>query len=652
MRLSRNPVSLVKKWRDWIASFLFFLKIFMFQKFKSPIFLACIIAALTFLAYSFALNDSFKTLDDDASIVENQSIKDFAHVDKIFKVSFFGRGSYYRPLIQLSFMLEHHFFGTNAFYYYLTNIMIHAINALFVFAIMTRLLKYSKYPNASFSGALIFAIHPIHWEAVSNISGRGILLCTFFLLGTFYLFINTEKRKLLMPFAVLSFALALLCKESAGVFPLVLLAYQFFVEKPAVKKAKGTKCNWLESFSLVIPFFILNGIYLFIRHSLNITKLYYWRNLNEWALGFLTFLRSVITDIRLLVFPVDLIFDRSRKLFVRFFDVELILTVLFFAGLVSLIWRYRKKFTPLQKFFIVWPCIELLPVSQLLTSIGTQPGYISTAEHFLYMPSIGIFALAAMLLSKLCDENKAREIIPPNLFIFAVSGACVFFFMSTIQHNIYSSNEIAMFERSLKFNPDNVRIRNSLAFTYAKSSRFKEAEKHFRKTLEIIPNDAWALIGLGKALCDQGKYVEGLKVYESVRDAGGREVTLEENKKATYRILQGIYEEMLKDDASDPDIHYSLAVAYSVAGKFKEAAMHYEKAIDLKSDFRNALFNLGSIYGILGDDEKAARYYTQALSKTGSYDDMDREVYRALGQIYQMTGDVQKAREYNRKAGE
>src|SRR5262245_8272604 len=88
------------------------------------------IVGLTFLAYSFALQGSFKTMDDEVSIVKNEDIRSFKNIGKLLTSSFFGDKSYHRPMVMISFMTEYHFWGLNALYYYVTNIFLHTINAL------------------------------------------------------------------------------------------------------------------------------------------------------------------------------------------------------------------------------------------------------------------------------------------------------------------------------------------------------------------------------------------------------------------------------------------------------------------------------------------------------------------------------------------
>jgi len=404
---------------------------------KTGPFLIVTIIILTLSAYSFAVHDSFKTMDDFGSIIDNEMIKNFSYIDDIFKSSFFGKKAYYRPLVQISFMLEYHLFGLNPFWYYLDNIFIHIVTAMLLFFVIKRMFDRQV---PAFFVALLFAIHPIQWEAVSNIPGRAILLCGFFIIKSFHFFIISERKPSSYYTSILFFSIALLCKESAVVFPVLLLSYRLLL-----KSEEGLKRNIIK----VLPFFCLNGVYLIIRRSLGITKLFYWNSIAESFFGFLTFLRSVITHLRLFILPVDLHFDRSAPLFTSLFDLGLIFTVIFFASIITALYKFRSKISRSVMFFISWFCIEMISVSQIVVTIGVQPGRISTADHFVYLASIGIFALAVMGVDNLLEINKSKKFIDQKLFVLVIFSVFAFFFLMTVQNNIYSSNEIAMFERSL-----------------------------------------------------------------------------------------------------------------------------------------------------------------------------------------------------------
>lgn len=490
-------------------------------------------------------------MDDEISIVRNDAIKSLANAPEILTSSFFGKQAYYRPLVSISYMIEYHLFGLKPLYYYLTNILIHIATSISLFFLLNFLFRRKM---LAFGVALLFAIHPIHWEAVSNIPGRAILLCAFFYVNAFFLFCRSRKDKRTYIFSLAAFILALLSKESAAMLPLLLLSYQFFLGR----EKRGGGERWEKWILPVVPFFLVAGLYLLLRRYLGITHLFYWHSIKGALLGVMTFLRSVITYLRLFVIPVDLQFDRSRQLFSGLLNVEALGTLLFFAVMIILIVRFRRKLSATALFFMTWFGIELIPVSQIVASIGVQPGHISTAEHFLYTPSVGIFVLIGLAFQKLYQESLRGKIISLKYFKILMAGLYAFLFLMTVQANLYATNEIAMFERTLGLNPSNIRVRNSLALAFAKLNRFEEAEGHFREVLDTAPWDARARIGLGKALCDQGKFQEGIREYEKVRQPGDLRELLAENLRLTYNILISQYRETLEKDPNNREVRNAL----------------------------------------------------------------------------------------------
>lgn len=573
-----------------------------------------LLALVTFFVYSFSVNGSFKTMDDDYSIVRNENIRSFRNLPKIMTTAFFGDESYYRPLVTVSFMKEYHFFKLNPVPYYIDNILIHILNAFWVFAIV---LALTDRRTIAWGVAFLYALHPIQWEAVSNIPGRAILLCAFYCLAAFYFFIHSGRHKYFSYVSLAAFALALLCKESAGVLPLVLFSYAYFV-----KRKQGL--TFPRLITTFVPYAVVAAIYLWVRHILGITKTFPWHSLSDTVLGFLSFLRSVMIDFRLLLFPVDLYFDRSQPIFTSFFHPALISTVLFFIFLASVLWIKRKKISGLQAFCVSWFFIELLPVSQIITTVGVQPGYISTAEHFLYLPSIPFFILAVLALDHYVQISLERKSVSPVIVRFGMIGLALFFILMTVQYNIYSRNETSMFERTLKINPSNTRIRNSLALSYAKRKRFDLAERNFRKVLEVEPLNNRARIGLGKSLCDQGKFWEGLREYEKIREPGNLQTLLDGNIKSTLLFLISHYERLVRLHPENARAFHSLGVLYSKMSNPQKAVGYYEKAIALDGSLKESIFNLASTYQMLGEREQAIALYQRVLSLKSGPDELDR----------------------------
>ncbi len=592
--------------------------------FQSTFGMILVISVLTLSAYSFMLQESFETLDDEVSIVKNPLITSFSHLPEIFQTSFFEGNAYYRPLVTTSFMVEYHFFGLNAYYYYLTNMLIHLCTAISVLFLMNFIFNNR---TIAFFVSLLFAIHPVQWEAVSNIPGRSILLCACFYINAFLFFCLSQGRSgkavnaspakeensgrcLYYMLSLIFFTLALLSKESATVFPILLISYTFFFRNRLVPVMLLIR----QLIGSVAPFFIILGGYVLVRRHLEMTHLFYWRSTSESLLGFMTFLRAMMSDVRLFILPVDLHFDRMRHVFTNFFDPELLGTLFFFLMFSFFIYRSRKKLSKEVLFFLSWFFIELMPVSQILVTIGVQPGYISVAEHFLYTPSVGMLVLLVLSFRWIFEFNARRNFVSSNVLKSIAGGFCGFFFLTTIQQNIYTSNERAMFLQTLHFDPDNTRVRNALALAYARDKLFKEAETEFRKILRFDPLNTRARIGLGKALCDQGKFLAGTAEYEKVRDPGGLKKLLDTNRHLTYQILVGKYQKMIEHNPQDPAVYYSLGVIYSKMQEHQAAVEQYKKAVDLQPDFSNALFNLASSLEAMGDLEQSRSYYQKFLS--------------------------------------
>jgi Flp pilus assembly protein TadD len=608
---------------------------------KGLVFL-CLFVVVVF-TYSFMISTEYKTMDDEVSIVQNKDIRSWSSAGKLLTTSFFGGDAYYRPLVSLSFMVEYHLFGLKAQYYYITNMLLHIASSFVCYQIMVLLLKRFTW---AFAVSLLFAVHPVHWEAVSNIPGRAILLSAFFAFVAFYYFclsVQERGRWRYRIFSWISFGLSLMSKESGGVLPVLMLSYLYFLGR----KSQEPILRWTRP---LIPFFIIEGIYIAVRHMLGINKLFYWRSLEESGLGFVTFLRSVITHMRLFVLPWDLQFDRSRPLFLSLWEREALATALVFLLILILFIKWYRRFSPLSLFLISWFCIEMVPVSQFLVSIGVQPGYISTAEHFLYSPSIGVFALMVMGADALRQQIVSRKILSSKAWQIIVAGGYLYLIIMTIQANIYSRHELAMLQRSLELTPHNARLQVSMGLLYAKKNRFAQAEFHFRKAMEYSPYDVRGRIGLGKALCDQGKYWEGIAEYEKITDAGSLSELLDGNKKATYQILTNVYQRRIDQEPHNADAYYSLGVVFTKMDQLDSAIAVYLKALQINPHQRNTLFNLGYCLATQGRLADAAVFYERLIGESDPGDGLQHQTYFQLSLIYTSLGNQARAKEYKARA--
>ncbi len=179
--------------------------------------------------------------------------------------------SFYRPVLGLSFFIDYFLFGANCTGYHLTNILIHAGNAVLVFY-LSRFLETCFWSErksgfAPLAAALLFVATPLHCEAVTWISGRADPLFTLFFLVSYLLFLHLFQRgigspcgKVLFFASLFSFILALQTKETAVVLPL-LIALSVSVPDLSV----GRTVLIRDKLKLVAPYVAITFGYLFLR---------------------------------------------------------------------------------------------------------------------------------------------------------------------------------------------------------------------------------------------------------------------------------------------------------------------------------------------------------------------------------------------------
>ena len=601
------------------------------------------------IAHAVVLGGSFKTMDDETSIIRNQNLRSFFSLGRIFTESFFGGDrTYYRPLVTFSFLLDYQIAGLKAFFYYLTNLLLHLANTVLLFFIFDVLLKKK---SLSFPAALLFVVHPVSWEAVANIAGRPILLCAFWQFAAFLLYLRyatqsrlNPRRKVYYVCALLAFALALLSKESAVVLPFFIVGYEYWMGR----RHKG-KVLAAQTVKRLLPLVVVVAGYLLLRKVLGITNVVFWPSVQYLFFGVLTFVSSVLVYLRIFIFPVDLHFDRTTAYFTSFADSGVWLTL---AAIVIFGWmagRFHRQWSRRAKFLLFWFGITLLPVAQLIPLLA-HSGYAATADHFFYIPSAGLFAFFVLAARTVFQRTiRRRTISRPSGLLLAVT-VFIYFTLITIGQNLHAVHELSMFATSLWYDPYNTRVRNCYALALAKAGLFADAEQEFRKVLAAEPWDTRARIGFAKSLCDQGKCLEAVFEYEAISGAGNMQDLLDDNLKYAYDVVIRQYQKRLEQEPDNSQLHYSLGVMYAKTGRSREAIREYLQALRLDPRSQPALYNLGSLLESSPQPEKAVVYFKKVIVLGRGKDQLSEYAYRHLSKIYELRGHARRARAYFRAA--
>ncbi|KAF0248391.1 MAG: hypothetical protein FD167_2204, partial [bacterium] len=176
-----------------------------------------IILLLSLLSFSNIISGEF-VADDIFYVVENESIKSLFNLDIFFYKQSSTRNfinfNTYRPTYFFTLAIEYALFGLNPTGYHLVNIFLHAINGFLLYSLT---LKYTSKKLLALLTALIFAVHPIHTEAVSNITGLSEVLTAFLLFFAIWCYSCSKKLDFYYLFSLVCYLLGIMSKESGVV---------------------------------------------------------------------------------------------------------------------------------------------------------------------------------------------------------------------------------------------------------------------------------------------------------------------------------------------------------------------------------------------------------------------------------------------------
>ncbi len=557
-----------------------------------PAVLAIII--LGAICYLNSLKGSF-IWDDEYLIQANPRIKSLSNIGKLFTGDI-GAGtgqksSSYRPLQMMTYMLDYSVWRQNIVGYHLTNVLIHIGATLGIFALVY--LLFSDFLLAILT-AVFFEIHPIHTEAVSYIAGRADPLSLLFIVLAFIAYLNKRKEKNTFSFIalVICYCAALLSREGSIIFPCLLLLYHF-VFKEKIK---------LKRFWAVV---IISTIYILLRSTVLKPfhpEFVYSSTLLQRLPG--SFLAAA-EYLKLLIAPFNLHMEYGISWF-PYTHPEVILGFLITAA--AIIWAIRSlKTNKVVSFAILWFFVGLLPVANL------YPVQVYMAEHWLYLPSIGFFLLAAHEGLVFYRKPQLSRTV---LTVAIVAG--LFYAVRTIQQNRYWSEPLYFYERTLKYTTS-PRILNGLGMEYMHMGRNSEAAELFKKANESDKRFVNSQDNLGMSYLNSGHIEEAIALFQDAIKRDPKDSGSYYNLGNAY-LRQGKYAEAIEYDKKALELNPELlaayndtGIAYAMTGRQEEALAAFKKVAELNPDSVEANINLGNAYATNGRFPEAIVLYKKAL---------------------------------------
>ncbi|MGA2799016.1 MAG: tetratricopeptide repeat protein, partial [Thermoguttaceae bacterium] len=316
-------------------------------------------------------------------------------------------------------------------------------------------------------------------------------------------------------------------------------------------------------------------------------------------------------------------------------------------ALTAVLWRYRKSRS--RPLLLAWGffCVALVPVMGL-TDTGFMK-YSLVADHYQHIAIIGVIAAVSAGFS-LWRGSAPGKTSRAAQFV-AVAAAAVLIFLTWRQCGIYRE-DIALYQETLKKNPQCLLVQYDLGISLVRADRFQEAVNSFRRVLEINPDFAEAHNNLGNALFQTGRSQEAI---EHIR----RALSLKPDSPAAHfnmgkilssmgRIQESLehLQEAIRLKPDYHEAHYWLGNVLLSKGRLREAIEHYMIAIRLKHDFCQAYNSLGDALLKAGEPEEAIERIRQALWLNPNFP----EAWYNLGNAYKTLGQYQQAIEHYRHA--
>lgn len=497
-------------------------------------------------------------------------------------------GTYYRPLLLVSFLGDKYLWGLEESFMHLENLLFHLANCLLLYAVARRageLLRVAS-PWPPFLAALLFAIHPINTESIDWISGRTDLLAGFFLLLSVYLLLRRPGSVGASTAGAVSLLLACLAKDTAIFLLPALLLLPFFLPSPDENHPtlRQTTVRYLPH---LLVFSAAAAAYFAFRELA----------FKQGDLGARQVLTHVVGGQRDgLILTLRLVLKAAgfyvKKLFMPFplnFAIVHVSDFYIVIGLllgVLLLWLLTRR--TLAAFFFL--AAAAIGSSALLVPL-LKMTWTPLAERYMYIPS-GFF-LVGITFSVARWRLLARY---QRLFGCGVAALILVAVWGTAQRNFLWQDNLALYRDTVRKSPDFTPARNQLAIALFAKGKNKEADTII--TSIQLPKDLinrqYGLISKATVLLNNGDYTGArILLNQALTDPGKHEVAILElllntdklqlmAKKATPKELYpGSVKTLsrLIELTNDPFYSYRLGIVNMQVGEREKALTAFNTVV-------------------------------------------------------------------------
>ncbi|CAH1799956.1 unnamed protein product [Owenia fusiformis] len=615
---------------------------------SSQIYSAIVVLAVTVCYYN-ALECGF-VFDDASAIKENKDLRPKTPISNLFWNDFWGTPmpkekshKSYRPLCVLTFRLNYAWGELDPVGYHLVNVILHAAVCLIFMRVCCSVMS----ELSSFLAALLFAVHPVHTEAVTGVVGRAELLSSIFFLAAIMAYsaaasssIHTDWKY--VGVTLMLVAIATLCKEQGITVVAVCCVYDIFVlqkitiptllqtgislfrGKPTknsknAKVTSGLPPKLRRAVTRAIVLLASTLVLLVARIKVMGAQLPVFTKFDNPASAAptpsrqLTYNYLLSINAWLLLFPKSLCCDWTMgtiPVIQGFSDPRNLATLLFYAMLGSLVYfavvskGQRTQALILGLAMLVLPFI---PASNLFFPVG-----FVVAERILYLPSMGFTILVTLGFEVVLERKRAWR----HLLWLLMACMLLAHGARTVVRNRDWYSEYTLFKSALEVNKDNAKLYNNVGHALENEQKFEDALGYFLQAASVQPDDIGAHINVGRTYNNLNNTQ---KAEEAFRVALSLMPPIKPGESYTTRIAPNhlsVFVSLGNLVAKDPN-------------RLREADQLYRSAISMRADYIQAYINRGDILLKLNKTQEAEQQYEVALR----YEHDNPDIHYNLGVV-------------------
>jgi tetratricopeptide (TPR) repeat protein len=593
---------------------------------RSVLIVCVFLVVAVWLVFGQTVRYGFVNFDDDAYFTSNYHVKaglTWSGVSWAFRT---GHASNWHPLTWLSLMLDAQLSGPGPMGPHLTNVILHAANAVLLFLLLKRLTR-TLWPSACV--AMMFAIHPLHVESVAWVAERKDVLSGFFFMLTLLMYVQyVEQSKLQRPgskvsygLALLFFALGLMSKPMLVTLPFVLLLLDWWPlgRVAGENNSAAGPSSFLSSSALArrkINHLLLEKLpFLLLCAASCVATILAQREAIKSMIVLPLTLRlnnamvSVVIYLKQMVWPANLAAFYPYRFDMPAWQVAGAGTLLLCITLLA--WRTAQRF-PCFLVGWLWYLGMLVPVIGLV-----QVGGQAHADRYTYLPHIGLAMVFVWVLRDCTISWRYRHqiLVTMGSVVIGVWMVC-----SRKQTACWQNDE-SLWTHALACTSENYTAHNNLGYVLVGQGRTAEAIKHYQEALAINPNYSEVINNLGTALLDQGRLDEAAKYYhraieiypgfaEAYNNLG---ILLTKQGQAAEAIEY--YRKSIELNPNRAEFYNNFGNLLATQGQPPQAIEQFQKALEVEPDNAKVRYNLANVLTAQGRRDEAIEQFQQVLKQ-------------------------------------